>query len=150
MEPAACSLKHIKMNKKHLDVVAALIVKDNKMLLCQRNAEDAYPLFWEFPGGCVEKGETLAEAIEREIDEELGVKVKAVKIVHTFYDEDPDLHITVYLYECLNMRTKPYAKDCKDLGLFSVSQAEQLNLAPADRKILNYLKNKHFSSETMH
>ncbi|MDD5584708.1 MAG: NUDIX domain-containing protein [Candidatus Omnitrophica bacterium] len=130
--------------KKHLDVVAALIIKDNKMLLCQRKAEDAYPLFWEFPGGCLEKGETLAEAIEREIDEELGVRVKAEKIMHTFHDEDPDLYITVYLYECLNMCTEPYAKDCKDLGLFSVSQAEQLNLAPVDRKMLNYLKTSVF------
>jgi 8-oxo-dGTP diphosphatase len=135
--------------KKHLNVVAALIIKDNKMLLCQRKVDDAYPLFWEFPGGCLEERESLAHAIEREIDEELGVKINAEKVIHTFYDEDPTLHITVYLYECLNMRAEPYAKDCKDFGLFSISEAESLNLAPVDRKILNYLKNKCFSAETI-
>jgi 8-oxo-dGTP diphosphatase len=55
-------------------VVAALIVRDSRVLICQRTAEQAFPLQWEFPGGKVEAGEELAEALRRELREELGIE----------------------------------------------------------------------------
>src|SRR5580658_6849822 len=54
-------------------VVAALIKSDGKLLVCQRRRTDSFGLMWEFPGGKLEPGETPAEAIARELHEELGV-----------------------------------------------------------------------------
>lgn len=54
-------------------VVAALITRNSKLLVCQRKRVDTHPLQWEFPGGKVEPGESLAEALTRELREELGV-----------------------------------------------------------------------------
>jgi 8-oxo-dGTP diphosphatase len=54
-------------------VVAALITRDSKLLVCQRKREDSQGLKWEFPGGKVEAGESPAEALARELREELGV-----------------------------------------------------------------------------
>jgi len=54
-------------------VVAALITRDSKLLVCQRKRNDSHPLRWEFPGGKVEVGESPAEALARELREELGV-----------------------------------------------------------------------------
>jgi 8-oxo-dGTP diphosphatase len=54
-------------------VVAALISRDSKLLVCQRKRNDSHGLQWEFPGGKVEAGESLAEALVRELREELGV-----------------------------------------------------------------------------
>lgn len=54
-------------------VVAALIVRKEKILICQRTKEQAMPLKWEFPGGKVEPGEELKAALRRELDEELGI-----------------------------------------------------------------------------
>ena len=59
--------------KPDITVVAALIVRDSKILVCQRKRNDSHGLQWEFPGGKVEPGETLAEALRRELLEELGV-----------------------------------------------------------------------------
>jgi 8-oxo-dGTP diphosphatase len=54
-------------------VVAALIIRDSKLLVCQRKREDSQGLKWEFPGGKVEAGESPAEALARELREELGI-----------------------------------------------------------------------------
>lgn len=54
-------------------VVAAVIVRDGRILVCQRNRKDSFPLKWEFPGGKVKRGETPAAALSRELREELGV-----------------------------------------------------------------------------
>jgi len=54
-------------------VVAALIVKNDKVLVCQRTRYQSMPLKWEFPGGKIEEGEQPRDALRRELDEELGI-----------------------------------------------------------------------------
>ncbi len=54
-------------------VVAALIFKDGKVLVCQRTRHQSMPLKWEFPGGKIEDGEQPRDALRRELEEELGI-----------------------------------------------------------------------------
>jgi 8-oxo-dGTP diphosphatase len=54
-------------------VVAGLIVKDGKLLVCQRTRHQTMPLKWEFPGGKIENGEQPRDALRRELEEELGI-----------------------------------------------------------------------------
>jgi 8-oxo-dGTP diphosphatase len=54
-------------------VVAALIVKEGKLLVCQRTRHQTMPLKWEFPGGKIEEGEQPRDALYRELEEELGI-----------------------------------------------------------------------------
>ncbi|HEY6274393.1 MAG TPA: (deoxy)nucleoside triphosphate pyrophosphohydrolase [Terriglobales bacterium] len=54
-------------------VVAALILLDDKVLICQRTSQQAMPLKWEFPGGKIEAGESQEAALYRELEEELGI-----------------------------------------------------------------------------
>jgi len=69
-------------------VVAALIIRDNKILICQRTEDQVMPLKWEFPGGKVERDEDLKDALRRELDEELGIDAvigrKVAAIEHTY------------------------------------------------------------------
>jgi len=55
-------------------VVAALIFRDEKILVCQRTRHQTMPLKWEFPGGKIEPGEQPRDALRRELDEELGIE----------------------------------------------------------------------------
>jgi 8-oxo-dGTP diphosphatase len=63
-------------------VVAAIIVRDSRLLICQRRCDKALPLKWEFPGGKVEPGESLKDALTREILEELGVRIEIGREVY--------------------------------------------------------------------
>ena len=54
-------------------VVAALIEKNGKLLICQRTRHQTMPLKWEFPGGKIEEGEQPRNALRRELEEELGI-----------------------------------------------------------------------------
>jgi 8-oxo-dGTP diphosphatase len=57
-------------------VVAALIEKDGKLLVCQRTRHQTMPLKWEFPGGKIEQGEQPRDALRRELEEELGIQAR--------------------------------------------------------------------------
>jgi 8-oxo-dGTP diphosphatase len=63
-----------KSRKPELAVVAGLILRDSKILVCQRRRDDSHALQWEFPGGKVEPGELPQEALARELREELGIE----------------------------------------------------------------------------
>ena len=69
-------------------VVAALIVHDGKILVCQRTRHQTMPLKWEFPGGKIEEGEQPRTAMERELEEELGIHAtigeEAARIRHEY------------------------------------------------------------------
>lgn len=57
-------------------IVAAVIVKDGKVLICQRKANQEFPFKWEFPGGKIEDGEETTAALRRELQEELGIEAE--------------------------------------------------------------------------
>jgi 8-oxo-dGTP diphosphatase len=64
-------------------VVAALIMRDDKLLVCQRTKHQSMPLKWEFPGGKVEPGEGAQDALYRELEEELGIRATIGALVTT-------------------------------------------------------------------
>ncbi len=57
-----------------VQVVAALLEREDSVLICRRTAEQSHALQWEFPGGKVEPGETPEQAVERELREELDIR----------------------------------------------------------------------------
>lgn len=69
-------------------VVAALVVRDDDVLCCQRTEHQAMPLKWEFPGGKIEPGETAPAALHRELEEELGILAaigpEVARVEHTY------------------------------------------------------------------
>ncbi len=67
-------------------VVAALILREDTVLICQRRPDQPMALKWEFPGGKVEDGESAEQALRRELDEELGIAAEiGVRVAHTLH-----------------------------------------------------------------
>lgn len=60
-----------------MQVVAALIYREARLLVCQRRENGPFPLKWEFPGGKVERGEDYFTALRRELREELGIELQS-------------------------------------------------------------------------
>lgn len=71
-------------------VVAGLIVRDGKLLVCQRTRHQTMPLKWEFPGGKIEEREQPRDALRRELEEELGILAKIDHEVARIQHEYPN------------------------------------------------------------
>jgi len=71
-------------------VVAALIVQDEKLLVCQRTRHQTMPMKWEFPGGKIEDGEQPRDALRRELEEELGIDAQIGEEVARIRHEYPN------------------------------------------------------------
>jgi 8-oxo-dGTP diphosphatase len=78
-------------------VVAGLLERGGKILICQRRSDQAHPLKWEFPGGKVEAGESPASALVRELEEELGIEagppVEVTRYEYSYPGKNPILLI---------------------------------------------------------
>ncbi|HLJ30189.1 MAG TPA: (deoxy)nucleoside triphosphate pyrophosphohydrolase [Candidatus Angelobacter sp.] len=83
-------------------VVAALIVRGDTILICQRTRHQPMPLKWEFPGGKIEPEEQPKDALHRELDEELGIQAKIghkVAAIQHNYRNGTSVELHFYLVE---------------------------------------------------
>jgi 8-oxo-dGTP diphosphatase len=85
---------------KPTDVVAAIIKKDNLYLVAQRNRDKHMGLKWEFPGGKVDPGETLQEALVREIYEELNIDINIHEKLAEERYKDNEINIILHYFLC--------------------------------------------------
>ena len=84
---------------KSIEVVAAIICKDNQIFATQRGYGD-FKGGWEFPGGKMEPGETPEAALVREIREELAVEISVGDLLTTVEHDYPNFHLTMHCYLC--------------------------------------------------
>ncbi len=77
------------MYRPVIKVVAAVIHRDGKILIGQRRKTDSHGLKWEFPGGKVERGEPLPAALQRELEEELGIQARIGPEIHRHTHDYP-------------------------------------------------------------
>jgi 8-oxo-dGTP diphosphatase len=89
-------------------VVAAIIERDRRILICQRRPDHAHPLKWEFPGGKVEEGELPADALRRELDEELAIDaVIGAEVTRYEYSYPAKPPIMLIFYRVSEFRGEP-------------------------------------------
>ena len=124
------------------DVVAALIWEGDRFLACQRPANKARALLWEFVGGKVEPGETLEQALIRECREELDITVVPRDIFMEVTHEYPDLTVHLTLFNADLPQGEPKALEHNALRWITVDEIDQLAFCPADEEILERLKRK--------
>ncbi|NQZ65657.1 MAG: (deoxy)nucleoside triphosphate pyrophosphohydrolase [Mycoplasmatales bacterium] len=127
--------------KKLIKVVAAIIEKDDKILSMQRNNKGFLKNKWEFPGGKIEKGEEISEAIIREIKEELDVEIKAKNIVHKTNYEYPSFNIELTFVECELIDNEKNIKlnVHKNLKWLNKYNLKEVDWAPADVEMVDKL-----------
>ncbi len=121
------------------DVVAAIIQRDERILICQRPANKARGLLWEFAGGKTEEGETHAEALKRECREELGVEIKVKKLRRTECYRYPDTEVRIFFYEAELAGGEPRAIEHAAIRWIYPSQAQYFDFCPADEPLIKEL-----------
>ena len=122
-----------------MDVVAAVIKKKDKYLIVQRNKNKYLGLKWEFPGGKVEKGESLEDAVKREIKEELSIKINVIKKIGEEYYKDEKIDIKIYYFECFHSSGKIFLNEHEGYRWLLKEKINGYDLVEADSKITKKL-----------
>lgn len=122
-----------------LEVVAALIWRDGKFLICQRPANKKRALLWEFVGGKLEPGETPEQALKRECREELAIEVQVggvfCEVTHVY--PDVTVHLTLFNAETSD---RPTMLEHNDMRWIVPAEIDNFEFCPADKDILDKIK----------
>ena len=125
-----------------VEIVAALIWKENKFMICQRPAYKARGLLWEFVGGKVEPGETKEQALIRECQEEIAVTLSVGDVFMDVVHEYPDLTVHLTLFNAAIAEGEPQRLEHNDIQWITPSEMSNYQFCPADEAILKKLQNK--------
>ena len=121
---------------KVTEVVAALIWEDDKFMICQRPANKARGLLWEFVGGKVEQGETKEQALIRECKEELDILLFVGDVFMDVLHEYPDLTVHLTLFNAMIAEGEPQKLEHNDIQWITPSEISNYEFCPADEEIL--------------
>lgn len=122
--------------QKIIDVVAAIIERDGKILLAQRPAGSDQPGLWEFPGGKVEPGESQPQALIRELREELAIEAQPAGYVASQQKAVCGRIINLHAWHVLAFSGEPTALEHSALAWVAPDAASGYSLAPADIPLL--------------
>jgi 8-oxo-dGTP diphosphatase len=126
--------------KKLIKVVGAIIENENHEILCAlRSPRMALPNMWEFPGGKIEGSETLKEAIEREIKEELACDVEFINSFNDSTHEYDKFIVNLITVKCCITSGNPTASEHSKLIWLHRENLLSLNWAPADIEAVEQL-----------
>ena len=122
------------------EVVAALIWDGDRFMACQRPANKARGLLWEFVGGKIEPGETKEEALIRECREELGITVSVGDLFMDVFHEYPDLMVHLSVFNAEVEEGIPQKYEHNDIRWIRPEEIDSYDFCPADIDILNEIK----------
>ena len=125
--------------KKPVSVVAALVWREDKFLICRRPPHKARGGLYEFVGGKVEPGETKPEALIRECREELNVTVEVRDVFMELVHPYPDMTVDLTLYNAAIVSGEPQLLEHTDIRYISPSEIPNYPFCPADKEILEKL-----------
>lgn len=123
-------------NNTILEVVCALIWQDRKLLATRRNYGTYRERKWEFPGGKIEKEESRAEAIVREIREELGISIQALKELPSVIYRYPDKTIKLIPLVCRWLEGEIKLRDHEEMKWLSPGELLFLDWSEADKNLI--------------
>jgi 8-oxo-dGTP diphosphatase len=118
------------------DVVCAIIEREGLFLIAQRPEGKSLASLWEFPGGKVNQNEPEEAALQRELQEELGVTVKIIQRLTPCFHAYRDFSLTLIPYRCLLHEEEPRALEHKALRWISLDETGLYNFPDADLPIL--------------
>ena len=129
-----------------LEVVAGLIVVDDRLLVCQRKAAGAFPLEWEFPGGKVEPKETKAAALARELSEELNIDVTGAHQIfahHHPYSSGYTVNLTFFRVD--RFTGAPENRVFNDMRWVQPNELGRFNFLDGDKLLIRRIRDGSLS-----
>ena len=132
-----------------IPVVAALAVRDGKLLIARRPEDRHMGGRWEFPGGKLERGELPEQALRRELREELGVDAEVGRILAAIPYSYPEKDVLLLFY-AVRMMGEPRPIDEAELRWIDFAALTDYDFAPVDRLMTARLKEADISDANMY
>jgi 8-oxo-dGTP diphosphatase len=126
--------------REPVDVAVGVLVRsDGSFLLASRPEGKPYAGYWEFPGGKIERGESVAAALARELHEELGIEVGAVHPWVTRLFDYPHARVRLHFCRVFHWRGAVHGREGQRFGFFSTGRLPNGPLLPATVPVLRWL-----------
>lgn len=123
-----------------LEVSAALLFHQGKLLITQRLSGTHLAGLWEFPGGKREAGETFEQCLQRELREELGIETSVHELIEDIVHEYPERTVQLKFFRCELMSGEPRAIHCAALAWVTRDELGQYEFPAADARLLEHLR----------
>ena len=129
--------------KRTVRVVAAVLYDERRqVLVTQRPAGKSMAGYWEFPGGKVEPGESDADALRRELREELGIEIIGARPLAELTHDNPERRVVLSVWMVSDYAGVPAALEGQPLCWSTPAQLRTLAMLPADWPIVERLETK--------
>jgi mutator protein MutT len=135
------STQNPKLNTQNLiEVSAALIFHEEKLLITQRRKNSHLGGLWEFPGGKREPQETFEECLVREIREELGIEISVGELFEEIFHDYPEKSVHLKFFMCRLISGEPQTLGCAAFKWISKFELDDYKFPAADAQLLQKLK----------
>jgi mutator protein MutT len=119
-----------------IDAAIAIVIRDEKILICQRKDDDALGGYWEFPGGKQEDGETLHDCLHRELREEIAIRARPIAQLTTVEHQYPDATVRLHPFVCQHETGEVQHLECQDSRWIEPSRLREYQFPPANETLI--------------
>jgi mutator protein MutT len=127
-------------SRSSIEVAAALVFRDGKLLITQRPADAHLGGLWEFPGGKREPAESFEQCLVRELREELGIEVEVGPRLETVRHDYPQQTVHLEFFVCRWKRHEPQALGCPAFRWITAAELRDFEFPAADAQLIRRLE----------
>jgi 8-oxo-dGTP diphosphatase len=131
---------------KSIRVGLGIVVQQNLILICKRLKNDSFGGFWELPGGKCEPHETPEQCVQRELFEEVAIRVTPMQALPPIPHAYPKIHVTLYPFICRHDSGEPTALCASELRWVPPKALLDFRFPPANRELVAMLAEARFVS----
>ncbi len=117
----------------------AIVRRGREFLIAQRNPDDTFGSFWEFPGGKKDEGETFEACVVREIREEIGIEIRAGRKLMEIRRKYNDKIIALNFFLCSYVSGDPQPIECQKVQWVDVGELKKFKFPPANEGVIKNL-----------
>jgi mutator protein MutT len=127
---------------KRIDVAIAVVVRNGKVLICQRKDQDTFGGYWEFPGGKAEADESIESCLDREMKEELNLIVRSIAAFPIIEHDYPTVQLRLHPFLCDHLEGEPQLIECQQAIWIDPIQLRDFRFPPANHALLEQIIQK--------
>jgi mutator protein MutT len=121
---------------RRIDAAIAIIARADRILVCQRKANDTFGGYWEFPGGKCEDGETLEQCLARELVEELSIRARPIARLTTIEHDYPQTLVRLHPFVCVHEHGEVQHLECQASEWIAPARLRDYRFPPANETLI--------------